>query len=130
MNPRRPSRSRLPAFTLAEVLAALAFLAIVIPVAVEGLRVANRAGQVGQRKAVAARIAERVLNAWTVESQGLGGSSQGVVEEGPFEYAWSLRTELWPEDSAMRLVTVQVSYAIQGEEYEVRLSTLADPAAL
>src|SRR6187401_1688498 len=41
------------AFTLVEVLAALAFMAIVIPVAVDGLRVANLAGQVGQRKAVA-----------------------------------------------------------------------------
>src|SRR5215207_7041870 len=54
------------AFTLAEVLAALAFMAIVIPVAVNGLRVANLAGQVGERKAVAARVAERVLNEWTV----------------------------------------------------------------
>src|SRR5436190_13357159 len=56
------------AFTLAEVLAALAFMAIVIPVAVNGLRVANLAGQVGQRKAVAARIAERVLNEYTTTS--------------------------------------------------------------
>ena len=49
-------------FTLAEVLAALVFMAIVVPVAVEGLRVANLAGQVGQRKTVAARVADRVLN--------------------------------------------------------------------
>src|SRR2546427_2640107 len=39
-------RKHAGAFTLAEVLAALAFMAIVIPVAVNGLRVANRAGQV------------------------------------------------------------------------------------
>ena len=56
------------AFTLAEVLAALAFMAIVIPVAIQGLRIANLAGQVGQRKAAAGRIAERVLNEWIIGS--------------------------------------------------------------
>ena len=43
-------------FTLVEVLAALLFMAIVIPVAVEGLRIASLAGQVAQRKSVAARV--------------------------------------------------------------------------
>ncbi len=53
---------RTAAFTLAEVLAALTFMAIVIPVAIEGLRIANRAGVVAQRKTVAARVADSVLN--------------------------------------------------------------------
>ena len=57
-------------FTLAEVLAALLFMAVVIPVAVDGLRVASRASVLGQRKAVAARIAESVLNEQVVASQG------------------------------------------------------------
>ena len=74
---RAVSRAR-AAFTLAEVLAALAFMAIVIPVAMEGLRVANQAGQVGERKAVAARIADRVLN-----ERVLGGSSVSAAQKGP-----------------------------------------------
>ena len=53
-------KRRRAAFTLAEVLAALLFMAIVIPVALEGLRIASLAGQVGERKAAAARVAERV----------------------------------------------------------------------
>ena len=56
------SRRACRAFTLAEVLAALMFMAIVIPVAVEGLRLASRAGEVGERKVTAARIADRVMN--------------------------------------------------------------------
>ena len=60
--PRPAIRRARAAFTLVEVLAALLFMAIVIPVAVDGLRLANLAGQVGQRKAAAARIAERI---WT-----------------------------------------------------------------
>ena len=50
------------AFTLAEVLAAMLFLAIVIPAAVEALHVASLAGEVAARKGAAARIADRILN--------------------------------------------------------------------
>src|SRR4029453_13242471 len=67
------------AFTLAEVLAALAFIAIVIPVAVEGLRIANLAGQVSQRKAVAMRVAERVLNEMAVTGQMRSSAQNGSL---------------------------------------------------
>jgi type II secretory pathway component PulJ len=110
-------------FTLAEVLAALAFLAIVIPVAVEGLRVASRAGQVGQRKAVATRVAQRVLNEFIVSASQVGGMSRGAVEEDSQTYAWTLSNEPWPEDT-MRVVTAEVIYTVQGQELSVRLSTL------
>ena len=115
---------RIQAFTLAEVLAALAFMAIVIPVAVNGLRVANLAGQVGQRKAVAARIAERVLNERSVNGASQGTAQSGTVREGAEQYRWSIRTETWNQDT-MKLVTVQVTYPVQGQDYDVRVSTLA-----
>src|SRR5437660_12779604 len=51
---------RSAAFTLAEVLAALAFMAILIPVVIECLNIASRAGEVAQRKTEAARVAERL----------------------------------------------------------------------
>ena len=47
---------RAAAFTLAEVLAALLFMAIVIPAAVEGLHIASLAGTVAARKGEAAHI--------------------------------------------------------------------------
>ena len=115
-------------FTLAEVLAALAFMAIVIPVAVQGLRVASLAGQVGQRKAVAARIAERVLNEMIVTGQMTGSGQSGVLQEGALSYRWTMRAEAWPVD-AMRLVTVQVTFPAQGQDYDVRLSTLMNNAS-
>jgi len=107
------------------VLAALAFMAIVIPVAVEGLRVANLAGQVGQRKAVAARVAERVLNEWIVTGQSQTARQSGTVQEGVVDYSWSIRTQPWNQDT-MRLATVSVVYQAQGQEYDVNLSTLLD----
>jgi prepilin-type N-terminal cleavage/methylation domain-containing protein len=112
-------------FTLAEVLAALALMAIVIPVAVEGLRIANLAGQVGQRKEVATRIADRMLNELMVTAQ-WRTSRSGTVQDGTTEYRWSLTSEPWP-DNAMRLITVQVLFPVQGRDYDVHLSTLVDP---
>ena len=48
---------KIAAFTFAEVLAALLFMAIVIPVAMQGVQVANRAGVAAQRKTVAIQLA-------------------------------------------------------------------------
>src|SRR5262245_62158665 len=124
--PVNPAASRARgAFTLAEVLAALAFMAIVIPVAVEGLRIANLAGQVGHRKAAAALIAERVLNEWMLTSQSQTPSQSGTIQEGTQQYRWAVQIESWPEDN-MRLVTVQVLFPVQGKDYDVHLSTLLD----
>ena len=125
IHPRSAVKRARAAFTLAEVLAALAFMAIVIPVAVEGLRIANLAGQVGQRKAAAARIAERVMNELFVTGQLRSTISRGVVQEGTQQYEWNMRSETWPVD-AMRVVTVQVTFPVQGRDYDVRLSTLVD----
>jgi type II secretory pathway pseudopilin PulG len=119
----------LRAFTLAEVLAALAFMAIVIPVAVEGLRVANLAGQVGQRKVTAARAAERVLNEWMVSSQSQAGAQAGVIQEGNQEYHWTLRVQVWNQDT-MRLVTVEVLYTVQGRTYDVHVNTLVSNSSI
>jgi hypothetical protein len=114
------------AFTLAEVLAAMVFIAIVIPVAVEGLRVASLAGEVAQRKMVAARIGNEILNELKVTGR-LGNSSQrGVVRDQGLDYTWSVQTAPWTEDalSQMTLDTVKVNFPAQGRSYEVDLSTL------
>src|SRR5215831_14966974 len=50
------------AFTLAEVLAALVFMAIVIPVALWALGISSRVGEVAARRGEAALVAERILN--------------------------------------------------------------------
>src|SRR6266853_1552542 len=112
-------------FTLAEVLAALLFMAIVIPAAVQGLRIANQAGQVAVRKTEAARVAERVLNESIVTTNWDKSGLSGTVTEGMHEFRWQLRNEPWTQQP-LRLVSVQVTFAVQGQDYDVRLSTLAD----
>ena len=123
--PTPAAERRRAGFTLAEVLAALLFMSIVIPVAVEGLRVASLAGLVGERKTTAARVAERVLNESLVTGTWQSASPGGIVVEGAQSYRWSLRAGPWDKDT-LRVVTVQVTFAVQGRDYDVRLSTLAD----
>jgi len=116
------------------VLAALLFMAVVIPVAVDALRVASRASVVGQRKAVAARLAERILNEQVVTSQGMGSAQTGVFRDNNAEYRWNVRVDLWNQNqnqnltllqiSPMQVLTVQVTFPVQGQEYNVRLCTL------
>lgn len=111
------------AFTLAEVLAALVFMAIVIPVALQGLQIASRAGTVAERKREAARVAERVLNESIVTTNYVQAVSSGTVREAEREYRWTLRTEAWTE-SAMQLLSVEVTFPVQGQDYTVPMSTL------
>jgi hypothetical protein len=119
---------RAPAFTLAEVLAALMFMAIVIPVAVEALHIASLSGQVAVRKSEAARIAGNILNE-NVVTTNWSQSTGGTVTDNGHEFHWSLRNEAWPADSGMQLLTAAVSFSTQGRDYSVRLSTLVNGQA-
>ncbi|MEY4939398.1 MAG: hypothetical protein RIQ93_1133 [Verrucomicrobiota bacterium] len=118
-------------FTLAEVLAALLFMAILIPVTMEGVSVASRAGTLGQRKATAMRIAERVLDEQIVSGQIGTGVPYGSTVEADTTYPWSLKSDPWTEDTAisLTLVTVRVEFSVQGRVYDVAATTLYDPTA-
>lgn len=118
-------------FTLAEVLAAMLFMAIVIPVALSGLSVASRAGEVAARKSDAALIAERILNENLVTTNWDKTVQNGVARQGQVDFNWSLRAEPWTEDpyqNDMRLLSVEVKFTAQGTECSVRMSTLAQNA--
>lgn len=117
--------TRHSAFTLAEVLAAMLFLAIVIPAAVEALHVSSLAGEVAVRKGAAARIADRILNESLVTTNWSSGQQSGTVTEGMQDFHWTLTSQSWPQD-AMQLLTVEVKYLAQGKDYSVKLSTLAN----
>lgn len=121
------------AFTLAEVLAALLFMAIVVPVAMEGLHIASLAGTVAQRKGEAARIAQRVLNESLITTNWNQSLQSGTTIEGQRPFRWTLRSDPWSQDPAqnvMRQLSVEVLFTAQNREYSVKLSTLVDSSQL
>ncbi|MBM3882315.1 MAG: hypothetical protein FJ387_21770 [Verrucomicrobia bacterium] len=111
------------------MLAALLFMAIVIPVAIQGLRIAGQAGVVAERKTAAARVAERILLESVLTTNWNVSAQTGALFEGSREYRWTLRNDEWgfdPNQSTFRLLTVEVEYPVQDRAYWVRLSTLVD----
>ena len=119
---RRSSQS---GFTLAETMAALVFMAIVIPAAVEALHVASGAGEIAVRKGEAAHVAERILNQSLVMTNWSTGAQSGVADEGSDEFHWTLKSQNWPQDT-MELVTADVTFSTQGRDYSIEISTLAN----
>jgi len=130
--------SHCAAFTLAEVLAALLFLAIVIPTAVEALHIASLAGEVAVRKSAAARVADRILNESLVTTNWNSGMQSGTITEGILDLKWKLTSENWSPGlvqsaqpaQSMQLLTAEVTFSAQGKDYTVKLSTLANAQPL
>jgi type II secretory pathway pseudopilin PulG len=128
----RPKAS-VAAFTLAEVLAALLFMAIVIPAAIEGLHIASLAGTVAERKGEAARVAQRLLVESLVTTNFNQSASSGTVSEGQRQFNWTMRSDPWNQDpyqNVIRLLTVEVKFTAQNRDYSVRMSTLVDTSSL
>lgn len=104
----------------------MAFLAVVVPVAVRGVQVANLAGQVAERKAVAALVADRTLNELVVTGRWNTGGG-GTVQEGGRQFTWRAENMAW-ERSTLRQVSVRVTFTVQGREYDVQVATILDSA--
>jgi len=112
-----PATNRGSGFTLAEVLAALLFMAIVVPVAMQGLHIASLAGAVAQRKGEAARIAQKVINESLITTN----------------WSQTLRSDPWNQDpgqNTMRQLSVEVFFTAQTRDYSVKMSTLVDSSQL
>jgi len=132
------------AFTLVEILVALALMAAVVPVVVEGLKIASLAGEVSQRKAMAVRIAERVLNETIVAGQWNGVQSSSE-KAGEIQFRWKISNAPWTSLSSainvntssglnqayvnqnnLHQLTVEVTFTAQDKTCAVQLSTVAD----
>ena len=121
-----PDRRGCSAFTLAEILAALLFMAIVIPAAVEALHLAGVSGTIAVRKANAVRVADDILNQSVVGTNWSQAQGGDVTQDG-HTYHWTVKNETWAADSGLQLLTAEVSFSAQGRDYSVHLSTLANP---
>jgi type II secretory pathway pseudopilin PulG len=116
-------------FTLAEVLAALLFMAIVIPAALEGLHIASLAGTVAERKGEAARVAQRLLAENLVSTNFNQAVQSGTLTDGQRQFNWTLRSDPWnqdPSQNVIRQLSVEVKFTAQNRDYSVRMSTLVD----
>ena len=73
----------------------------------------------------AVRVADRMLAELLVTGQ-WKRSSGGSVREGDQDYRWMVESQAWEKDT-LKLVTLQVTYAVRNQDYDIRVSTLLDP---
>jgi type II secretion system protein I len=121
--PRRPAEPP-RAFTLVEVLAAMAIMAILVPVLVSAVATSNRAALVAERGSTATQLAESKLNELLVEGTWSSGAGSGDFGNDYPNYRWELQNGTWTENSSMTELTMTVYYSVQAQEHTVELTTL------
>ena len=125
------SRRAQAAFTLAEMLAAMVFLAIVIPVVIEGLSICSRAADVSYRKIIATRIAERLINEALISQNSQNyatatASRYGNTNVANIQFSWKVQPGFWKIDTRNQIqqYTAEVNFQAQNHNYAVELTTL------
>ncbi len=113
------------AFTFVEMLAAMAFVGILIPVLISALLVSSRVGSVADRSTVAMQLGENKLGELMLGDAWSSTESRGDFDDDFPGYRWELAKGDW-ESGAMTELTLDVFFTVQGREHSVRLSTLAN----
>jgi len=114
------------AFTFVEILAALVFLAILLPAVLEGITLASRASVISERSALATELAQNKLGELTLNDQWATGETRGDFGEDWPGMRWEATQSTWEMD-AMSVLTLEVFFQVQGQEKSVSLSTLVNP---
>jgi type II secretion system protein I len=112
------------AFTLVEVLAAMAFMAILVPVILAAMHTSTRASESAERSAIALQLGENELNELLLNDDWSSGQSSGDFGADYPGYRWQLSNSTWSEDSNMTELDMLVFYQIQGQERQLQLNSL------
>jgi prepilin-type N-terminal cleavage/methylation domain-containing protein len=124
---RRFNRRR-PGFTLVEVLAAMTFLGLLLPVILSALLLANRTSVLADRSGLAAQLAENRLGELLLADAWAAAESRGDFGADWPGYRWELTKTTWITDPTMTELTLRVSFEVQGATRQIQLTTLAATA--
>lgn len=125
---RAPASRHRRGFTLIEALAAVVFVAIVLPVVMQGFSVATAAGEVAKRRAEAATLAHSVLSELAVTKEWQTGNLAGDFGVDHPSYTWKADLQSWDSSTLIQL-NVRVIWVSGGREEEVVMSTLVEQGA-
>ncbi len=115
------------AFTFVEVLAALVFLAILLPTVIGGFSICTRAGAAAERTAIATQLAENRMSELMLNDAWIAAEKRGEFGEEFPGYRWEVDQSTW-EIENMTALTVHVFFQLQGQERDVALTTLVSDA--
>jgi len=120
-----PKSDRSPAFTLVEVLATLVLIAIVVPVAMQGVTLATRMASHSRKQIQASCLAKSKLSELVVSDDWQNAARSGTFGKDWPDYEWTLESSNCKVESVYEL-EVRVSWAgpVSVENRSVMMSTL------
>jgi prepilin-type N-terminal cleavage/methylation domain-containing protein len=124
-NPRKTARR---GFTLIEALIAMTLMAIILPIAMQGISIALSLSSDARRKSEAATLARMKLDELVVTTQWNGGQLRGNFGDSWQDYEWEATTNSWNIDGQMTELIVEVSWPWRNSRRSVAMSTLVSEA--
>lgn len=129
MLPDRPttrSGQRTRGFTFIELLATVALIGAIMPVAMRSIGLCTRLAGQSRRQVEAASLAKAKLTELVVTGDWEQGGKKGSFDDDWSDYEWSLVVSNWT-DTLVRELDLTVSWRSAGHRREVTLSTLVYP---
>ena len=112
-------------FTLVEILATFVLMAIILPVAMQGISAASKLASQARHRVTAGVLAEQMLSEMILTGDYEDGDQDGEVSSGNRYYVWQLEVLDWEEESSMQQLDLSVTWEdAGGRENIVLLSTL------
>ncbi len=119
-------------FTLVEVLATMAIMSIVLPVAMKGIALCSNTASTVRRRSEAGALAEAKLNELIATAQWQSGILAGDFGTDWPDYSWKAEVQTWtPSNSTdngygntVSELAVHITWVSRGAERSVTLSTL------
>ncbi|MEX0775576.1 MAG: type II secretion system protein [Phycisphaeraceae bacterium] len=118
-------RSRRSGYTLIEVLTAMTIIALVLPVAMQGITLATSLGGQTRRRSEAATLARLKLDELAATGAWQSGSLNGDFAPDWSDYQWSATVVDW-DTAGLRQLDVQVTWAGRGNTQSIQMSTLVN----
>lgn len=111
-------------FTLVEILATFVLIAIILPVAMEGISLSTRMASESRRKIEAGTLAEKKLTEITITRDWINGDQSGDFGNEYPEFKWRYKVSEWGKEELIRQIDLYVEWAAIKETHSVSVTTL------
>lgn len=112
-------------FTLLEILATFVLVAIILPVAMEGISLSTRMASNSKRKIEAGALAEKKLTEILITREWVNGDQSGDFGEGYSDYEWRFEVLDWEGEELLRQIDFYVEWVAGERKQSIVLTTLA-----
>ena len=111
-------------FTLIEILATFVLIAIILPVAMEGISLSARMAGNSNKKIEAGALAEKKLTEILITKDWMNGDEEGDFGDEYPDYKWRCEVLDWEKEDLVRQIDLYVEWTSTGRSHSIVLTTL------